>query len=428
MDTKELVNKIAKLKNAIESESDPDVKKAYQKKVDAIEKQIAEAEVKVEKVEAKAAAEEKKELNEAEQKIQKLKAALASETDPDVKDRYQKKIKQLEETLKDVKQEIKEEKKEIAEQKKDIKAATKEVKSAQKEVRKTAIKKVAAKQVERKQVVTRKAKRKTKIKSIISDLDKLINKNKELKAKYKGKGVDLKRDAGRSAKPFGYRFVGKYDYRVPTEAQVRKGLKRGTIDYEGRPNRSDKYPKAVAKLADGGTITTDQLKKIQRKFDLNEDKNYHSENVVLLADAFGSEQDKMEAKRILALHKKEGSLSSENGKKRRELETKLFKAWDKEREKAGLMAKGGTVKKKPSTSKPKPSKKVGKSVQDKHRFAKPAGWRWKEEAVTKRVIERKQLVMQPSKKMRDKHPDLVYYEDRLNKADQHPTRTSADSI
>ena len=346
MDTKELVNKIAKLKSAIESESDPDVKKAYQKKVDALEKQIAEAEVKIEKVEAKAAAEEKKDLNEAEQKIQKLKAALASESDPDVKERYQKKIKQLEDSLKDVKQEIKEEKKEIAEQKKDIKAATKEVKSAQKEVRKTAIKKVAAKQVERKQVVTRKAKRKTKIKSIISDLDKLIDKNKELKAKYKGKGVDLTRDAGRSAKPFGYRFVGKHDYRVPTEAQIRKGLKRGTIDYEGRPNRSDKYPKAVAKLEDGG-----------------------------------------------------------------------------------MMAKGGAVKKKvASKSNPKPSKKVGKSVQDKHRFAKPAGWRWKEEAFEKRIIERKQLAMSPSKKMRDKYPDLVYFEDRLNKADAKPTRTSADSI
>ena len=42
MDTKELLNKIAKLKNAIDSESDPDVKKAYQKKVDALEKQIAD--------------------------------------------------------------------------------------------------------------------------------------------------------------------------------------------------------------------------------------------------------------------------------------------------------------------------------------------------------------------------------------------------
>jgi len=72
--------------------------------------------------------------------------------------------------------------------------------------------------------------------------------------------------------------------------------------------------------------------------------------------------------------------------------------------------------------------KVGTSKEDRARYAKPAGWRWKDEAVTKRVIERKQLSMQPSKKMRDKYPDLVYYEDRLNKADNKPTRTSADSI
>ena len=72
--------------------------------------------------------------------------------------------------------------------------------------------------------------------------------------------------------------------------------------------------------------------------------------------------------------------------------------------------------------------KVGSSKEDRARYAKPAGWRWKDEAVTKRVIERKQLSMQPSKKMRDKYPDLVYYEDRLNKADKKPTRTSADSI
>jgi hypothetical protein len=452
MDTKELLNKIAKLKNAIESESDPDVKKAYQKKVDALEKQIAEAEVKVEKVEAKAAAEEKKDLNEAEQKIQKLKAALASESDPDVKERYQKKIKQLEETLKDVKQEIKEEKKEIAEQKKDIKAATKEVKSAQKEVRKTAIKKVAAKQVERKQVVTRKAKRKTKIKSIISDLDKLINKNKELKAKYKDKGVDLKKDAGRSAKPFGYRFVGKHDYRVPTEAQIRRGLKRGTIDYEARPNRSDKYPQAKVKLADGGEVrfvdeftnkdgieistgVSENGKKfymghvtmypLQRMIPMNEDKDavverakkIHSDMKKHLAEEKMARGGRTKAeitadKRYKAL--KAGKRVSEDGNVY--YESRANRSDVSRRDKladGGMMKKGG---------------KVGSSQQDKARYAKPAGWRWKDEAVTKRVIERKQLSMQPSKKMRDKYPDLVYFEDRLNKADKKPTRSSADSI
>jgi chemotaxis protein histidine kinase CheA len=461
MDTKELLNKIAKIKNAIESESDPDVKKAFQNRVAALEKQVAEAEVKVEKVEAKAAAEEKKELNEAEQKIQKLKAALASESDPDVKERFQKRIKQLEDSLKDVKQEIKEEKKEIAEQKKDIKQATKEVKSAQKEVRKTAIKKVAAKQVERKQVVTRKAKRKTKIKSIISDLDRLINKNKELKSKYKDKGVDLKKDAGRSAKPFGYRFVGKHDYRVPTEAQVRKGLKRGTIDYEARPNRSDVYPKADAKLADGGMMakggetgvelmggqSNSQLKpsgyklisKKGREIIVSDDGGKTKERYVkndgfsgyrlvynghdyeftdsladggMMAKGGRTKAEITADKRYKAL--KAGKRVSEDGNVY--YESRANRSDVSRRDKladGGMMKRGG---------------KVGFSKEDKARYAKPAGWRWKDEAVTKRVIERKQLSMQPSKKMRDKYPDLVYFEDRLNKADKKPTRSSADSI
>jgi len=466
MDTKELLNKIAKIKNAIESESDPDVKKAFQKRVDALEKQIAEAEVKVEKVEAKAAAEEKKELNEAEQKIQKLKAALANESDPDVKEKFQKRIKQLEDSLKDVKQEIKEEKKEIAEQKKDIKAATKEVKSAQKEVRKTAIKKVAAKQVERKQVVTRKAKRKTKIKTIISDLDKLIDKNKELKAKYKGKGVDLKKDAGRSAKPFGYRFVGKHDYRVPTEAQVRKGLKRGTIDYEARPNRSDKYPKgqksSYAKLADGGMMADGgELKEYLFNFKgggWNSIAATDKRQAIKLAKAkYEDDKTKVDEstfriktekdyKNLMSQFYADGGMMAKGGmsqgyddREDERLAMKYGKMADKDlnsthsrRDDARFeerMARGGAVKKKvASKSNPKQSKKVGKSVQDRHRFAKPTGWRWKEEAFQKRIIERKQLAMSPSKKMRDKYPDLVYYEDRLNKADAKPTRTSADSI
>jgi hypothetical protein len=710
MDTQEILSKIAKLKKAVESESDSDVKASYNKKIAALEAQVADAEAKVEKKEEKAAAEEKKTLSDADEKIKKLEKALASESDPDVKARYQKKLNELKGTIQVVKEEIKEEKKEIAEQKKEIKQAVKEVKSVQKEVRKTAIKKVAAKKVERKKIDTKKTKRKEKLNRVLSDLDALIEKNKKLKSKYgsgykgTGKPTDLERDANRKAKPFGYRFVGKYDYRVPTEIQIKRGLKRGTIDYEARPNRADVNPSKKIKLAlggtvlsdafaseslreeleskmkkgdpivsfaytdyggsfgdkvaieyfkenhpknivfentgyggqngivfgepakeflkesknyllgyedmesfyyemvseqevkdfkmflsdiknkyivkkdalnwltenkggyysmepngldfsyedlekeleqeglikrkmadggmmdsggmmaKGGTITSDQLKKIQRKFDLNEDKNYHSENVVLLADAFGSEQDKMEAKRILALHKKEGSLSSENGKKRRDLSIKLFKAWDKEREKSGLMADGGMMgqgyddrederlgmrhgkmydkdlkstharrddarfeeradggmmddggmmrrggRTKAAIAADKRYKalkagkrvsengnvyyesrenhsdvnrrnkledggmmkkggKVGSSKEDKARFAKPAGWRWKEEALTKRIIERKQLSMSPSKKMRDKYPDLVYYEDRLNKADKKPTRTSADSI
>jgi hypothetical protein len=676
MDTQEILNKIAKLKNAIQSESDADVKATYQKKVDALEKQIAEAEQKVEKVEAKASAEEKKDLSEAEQKIKKLEAALSSESDPEVKERYQKKIKQLNETLQGVKEEIKEEKKEIAEQKKDIKEAVKEIKSVDKSVRKVAIKKVAYKISERIETAKKKSKRKDKLKSIVSELDALINKNKKLKAKYTaeykgtGKTTDKKRDAGRSAKPFGYRFVGKHDYRVPTEAQVRKGLKRGTIDYEARPNRSDVYPKRTVKLADGGMmadgavlpslglsgsidgtiyryttqdikagriqgyIVADSLEEAKKKFIKSKGAFLSGDEIVKAPKSEVARINAMTGKGFMAdggmmadggimaeggrakaeqnvLNKRigeyyidtfktddlgfkinskatfggllrvldnggnvyeyigvgdsiirervfgklaklmnvdydviydkwlfgnkmanggmmaEGGMMTKGGKTqgyddrederlamkhgkiaRKRLESTLSRRDDARFEErmddggimnyggmmahgrsmanGGMMAKGGKLGmpewavtitsengdsydwdgfakneddavykaekeagfesvesgvnmltdengkkieyKKGGTVKKKPSKKVGKSIQDKHRFAKPAGWRWKEEAVAKKIIERKQLAMSPSKKMRDKYPDYVYYEDRLNKSDQHPTRSSKDSI
>ncbi len=75
------------------------------------------------------------------------------------------------------------------------------------------------------------------------------------------------------------------------------------------------------------------------------------------------------------------------------------------------MAKGGRVKK----------SKVGYTPQDKARKAKPSGWRWKEEAYEKGIIAKKQLYMNVSAKSRAKYPDLVYYEDRLNKSDKNPS-------
>jgi hypothetical protein len=99
-------------------------------------------------------------------------------------------------------------------------------------------------------------------------------------------------------------------------------------------------------MAKGGDLSS-----IKKKYEENEDENAHSENVVLLAKNFGSKEDLAKAKEILALHEKEGSLSSENGKKRQELHLKLI---DKARaemgkqgiefEKGGYMAKGGSLK------------------------------------------------------------------------------------
>ena len=66
----------------------------------------------------------------------------------------------------------------------------------------------------------------------------------------------LKRDLSRTAKPKGYRFVGD-NYKKPSPAQIKKGLKDGTVYYEGRPIRSD--VSRVVKLEDGGSVSTETI-------------------------------------------------------------------------------------------------------------------------------------------------------------------------
>lgn len=53
------------------------------------------------------------------------------------------------------------------------------------------------------------------------------------------------------------------------------------------------------------------IQKIARKFDKNEDVNFHSENAVLLAINFGTEQDVLDAKRIQKEHLKIGYMPYE---------------------------------------------------------------------------------------------------------------------
>lgn len=409
MDTQEIVLSIGKLKAAIEKQSNPDVKAKFEAKLKTLEAQLEQAEKKVEKKEEQAATQEKKDLSKAEEDIKKLEAAISKQTNPEVKAKFEKKLAELKGTLKDVKQEIKEEKKEIAEQKKEIKVAAKQVQSAKKEVREKAIEKVAEKKVERKKVEVKKTKRKEKLKAVMSELDELIEKSKKLRAKYgsdykgTGKPTDLKRDAKRQAKPFGYRFKGKHDYRVPTEAQIRRGLKRGTIDYEARPNRADINPDSrKVKLAKGGKVgfSTEDKSRFAKPAGWRWKEEALEKGIVTRADLGKSPSRKMRQLHPDLVY----------------FEDRLNKSDKKPtRTSAPSFKKGGKVA-------------VGKSAEDKARFAKPAGWRWKEEALKKGIIERKQLGMSPSKKMREKYPDLVYFEDRLNKADKKPTRTSADSI
>lgn len=622
MDTQELLNKIEKLKKAIQSESDPDVKASFGKKLAQLESQVAQAEAAVEKKEEKAASTEKKNVSDVEDKIKKLEKAIANESDADVKKSFEKKLKMLKDSLSEVKQEVKEEKKEIAEQKKDVKEAAKEVQKvikqveaaeqkqekknisdaeekikklekaianesdedvkknfqkklkqlkdslsdvkkeskdeakvkkpvvvkavrqvkAAKPVRKTPIKKAAPAPAPKK-AAPKKEERKKKLKGVLAELDALIEKNRRLKAKYgsaykgTGKPSDLERDSKRKAKPFGYRFVGKHDYRVPTEMQIKRGLKRGTIDYEARPNRADVSVKRKVKLEDGGMMARggkadklydtnlsrewkmllkqddfnvkksmdanadpqrpyildindmayfyeskkerdsdyDTIKILSKKMEdggmagnnpewlvmiMSEDGNTHEwqgfaksedealhkaeqdagfesveSGINMLTDENGEAveykkggktkekwiQDALAGKKgvLRATAKKKGLLRGEDDKLSKTDLKKLQKMGGKTAKRAHLAE---------TLSKFKKGGKVGYSDEDKARFAKPAGWRWKEEAFKKGIISRRQLSLNPSKYMRDKYPNLVYYEDRLNKSDKKPTRTSAPSV
>ena len=258
-DTKELLSKIARLKDSMEAETDAEMKERFRSKIDSLQKQVDDAEKAVEKQEAKVEKQEDKAMEEAEKKLQRFQDAMDAETDPDIKAKFKKKIEDLEKQLKGVKEQIAEEKKEIQEQKKEIEKASKEVESAEKQVRKQAIKK-AEKQVEsRQKVAGQKKKRKKEIENIIARLAELIDRNPRLREKYSNaRGgsysqypmVDLKRDAGRASKPFGYRFKGKGNNRVPRADQ----RDQSNVYYEGRANRADVFPRRREKLDDGGQL------------------------------------------------------------------------------------------------------------------------------------------------------------------------------
>lgn len=92
-------------------------------------------------------------------------------------------------------------------------------------------------------------------------------------------------DINRKAKPVGWRFKGRADYRTPSAAQVKKGRKNGTVYYENRPNRSD--VSQSKQLEKGGSFETGG--EIYKKGDtvLLKDGNSQREGVVI-ADGIDS--------------------------------------------------------------------------------------------------------------------------------------------
>lgn len=244
------LEKLARYKEGFESETDEVMKAKYKGMIEKIEKDIAEAEKQVVKEEEKVEKKEEKAVDEVSEKIKKYTAIMDDSDDPEVKSMYQKRIEKLKAQIGEVKEQIKEEKKELQEKKDELKEAVKEVKEAEKSVRTQAIKKAEKTQVDRKEIGKAKKQRRKRLRGILTDLNKLVSESDTLRPKYQGEGVDLKRDAGRGSKPFGWRFKGKNNYRKPRPDQHGQP----NVYYEGRPNRADVKPKASVKLEDGGMM------------------------------------------------------------------------------------------------------------------------------------------------------------------------------
>ena len=269
MSNQEILDQIAKFEKGLSNPNIPEsTKNTIKSKIEGLKAQLEKVEEKVEKKEEKLEAEEKKIQSELEDNIAKWEKGLSNPNIPaSAKEAIKKKIAAAKEEVAKQKAEIKEDKKESEAEKKEVKAAVKKLAEVAKKAGKVKTKRKAVPKPEIKEDEREKKseKRQSKLKGMMAQLETLINKNKYLKAKYEGKGVDLERDASRPAKPFGYRFTGKDNYGVPTKEQIKKGMKDGSVDYEGRPNRSDKGPKKQYKLKDGGSVDNENAEMVLSK-------------------------------------------------------------------------------------------------------------------------------------------------------------------
>jgi len=255
--TKEQILKnIERAEQALSRTEREGAKAALNKQITQMKSDLAALEKETIKKEEKIEEKEKEAINDLDAEIANCEAILKRQPGAKIKEVFEKKLKQAKEKKAALAQEAKEDKAEAKQELKEVKDAVKDIEKAVAAGKTT--EPIKKPKIEEKKREDKSKKRVIALKTAITSLQSLVDKNKELKDLYQGKKVDLERDAGRPAKPFGYRFTGN-DYRVPTPAQVKAGLKRGNIDYEARPNRSDVYPKGYQgnvrqKLADGGTI------------------------------------------------------------------------------------------------------------------------------------------------------------------------------
>lgn len=396
MTNEEILSQVAKLEKGLSNPQVPaGAKKALQGKIDTLKSQLKAAEEKVEAKVEKIEEDEKKVEDKLEETIAKLKKGLTNPSIPaGAKEALKKKIeaaeKELAESKKEAAEDKKEAKQEIAEVKKAVDKVEKIAKSSGSKKKPKAIPKP---KIEEKKREKKSSERKKKLGKIMTDLEELIEKNKSL-IKYKGASVDLGKDSKRKAKPFGYRFVGKNDYRVPTKEQIKRGLKRGTIDYEGRPNRADKYPKGYKgkiMLKKGGQVSDADKQRFAKPEGWRWKDSAVEDGIIAKASLSKSPSARMIKAYPDYVYQEARKTKSDANPSRK------YQSY----------GKGGKVK---------------ASDEDKQRFAKPKGWRWKDEAVTDGIIKKAALSKSPSLHMRKKYPDYVYQEARPTKSDAKPSR------
>ena len=376
----EILQQISRAEKALANQGlSEGAKSNIRKTVEQLNKDLAAMEESVEKKEEKIEKKEAEAKQDFDAEIRKLEEQLKRNPPAKVKEIFERKLKEAKEKKAEIEKEAKEDKAEAKQELKEVKEAVKDLEKAVKKGGRTApIKKP---KIEEKAREKKSEKRVKEMKSSMSELEKLVNEVKELREKYKGKRVDLKRDAGRSAKPFGYRFVGPNDYRVPTEKQIEEGKKRGTIDYEARPNRSDKYPVGYKgdvreKLADGGMMDDGGMMMakggISKKSYGFGKQGYDDKEDERLSMEYG----KMKDKDFVGTHKKKEHSRRDDA--RFEERGKMTKG--------GMMAKGGKTKMRKNSP---------------NRFC------WTKEAVKDGIITKDKMDKSPTLYQRKKYPAYI---------------------
>jgi hypothetical protein len=141
-----------------------------------------------------------------------------------------------------------------------------------------------------------------------------------------------------------------------------------------------KVEEAPSMMAKGGKLSK---KDFFKKYEENEDENMHTENVVLLAENYGTESDISDAKTILAKHESIGHLPTSLRQERDALHDKLWSKYVQSREDGGMMAKGTYIASQGETER---AKKVWQnmSYDERMKFLKKQ-YRHDEDVLVKRL-------------------------------------------